>query len=218
MKKILVSALVALMAIFAVVPVQAGIFKWGIEGGINMSKMKISKSALEANNRSGWFAGVKAQVTIPLLGLGIDGAVLYSQKYMDVEKAMVGTSLTGQPYYYMGTESKSMPYFELPINIKYNIGFSSVIGAYISTGPQWSYYMGGKTFTFEDGTIGSFKDTNFSWNIGLGINAIKHLQLGVTYNIPIGKTGEVKEMNAWDVTKALDMKNNTWQVRLAYMF
>lgn len=84
-----------------------------------------------------------------------------------------------------------MPYIEIPINLKYNIGFSSLVGAYISTGPQYSWYVGSRNIGTVLGSMGSLERSTFSWNVGVGINALKHLQLGVTYNIALGETGEV---------------------------
>ena len=57
--------------------------------------------------------------------------------------------------------------------------------------------------------------SSFSWNVGVGINAFSHLQLGVTYNIPLGNTAEIDGLST---LKKMDVKNNNWQVRVAYMF
>ncbi len=179
-------------------------FKWGLEGGVNMSKAKISKSAFDSSNRTGWFIGPKAQFSVPVIPIAVDGAILYSQKYLKIDNEETSTP------------NKSLPYVEIPINLKYNIGFSSLVGAYISTGPQYSWYVGSRNIGTVLGSMGSLERSTFSWNVGVGINALKHLQLGVTYNIALGETGEVHGI--MDATQKIDMKNNTWQVRLAYMF
>lgn len=220
MKKIFTVSLIALFAAFAAAPsAHAGLFKWGVEAGANFSKMKLSKDIIESNNRAGWFAGVKGQITIPIVGLAVDGALLYSQKYMSVySTTQYLDPSTGASYTWNETDSKTMPYFEVPVNVKYNIGFSSLIGMYIATGPQWSWYMGSKSISLGDGLSGTLKESNFSWNVGVGINAFKHLQLGVTYNIPLGDTGDVSSATFVENVKKVNLKNNTWQVRLAYMF
>lgn len=207
MKKISIVFLL-LAAFFVANPAKAQ-FKWGLEGGVNLSKASLSKDVFDSSNRTGWFVGPKAQFTIPVIGLAVDGAVLYSQKYMKLEdEEGIGTS-------------KTMPYLEIPINLKYNIGFSSLVGAYISTGPQYSWYLGGRGLSWGDvntGNLvkGSLERSNFSWNVGVGINALNHLQLGVTYNIALGKTGQLDGLV--DAIEVAEIKNNTWQVRLAYMF
>ena len=180
--------------------------KFGVEGGLNASKVSVDQ--LNAKNRTGWFIGPKVQFTAPVIGLGLDAALLYSQKYLEVS--------TEDNSLVEGTIKQNMPYLEIPINLRYNIGFSSLIGAYIATGPQYSWYLGGKSLTLNDISYGSLETSSFSWNVGVGINALSHLQLGVTYNIALGQTGEVTGIV--EAAKTAKLKNNTWQVRLAYMF
>lgn len=56
------------------------------------------------------------------------------------------------------------------------------------------------------------------WNAlrSVGVTLLSHLQVGVTYNIAMGETGKLGGVG--DVIKEFDVKNNTWQVRLAYLF
>lgn len=204
MKKLKVLFL-AIVAVCCVLPANAQ-FKFGVEAGLNASKVKVDH--FDAKNRTGWFIGPKAQFTVPVIGLGVDAALLYSQKYMEInaeDDALEATSIT-----------KNMPYLEIPINLKYNLGFSSLVGIYLATGPQYSWYLGGKSLTWEGVKYGSLETSSFSWNVGLGINALNHLQVGVTYNIALGQTGEISGIV--EAAKAAKLKNNTWQVRLAYMF
>lgn len=201
MKKYAIISLLAVLFL-AVVPAKAQ-FNWGLEGGLTLSKLSFSKDAFDSENRAGWFIGPKVQVKLPLLGLGLDASVLYSQKYMQME----GNKEDGGK----ATTNKTMPYVEIPVNVKWNFGMSSIVGVYVATGPQWSWYLGSRTLTLDGEKIGALENSNFSWNVGCGINAIKHLQLGVSYNIAMGKTGEFDFDN-------LKMRNNSWQVRVAYLF
>lgn len=200
---------VALMALCCALP-SAAQFKYGLEAGLNASKANLDY--FSAKNRVGWFVGPKAQFIVPMIGIGVDGAILFSQKYLDIKAHDDEADVDG-------TIKRTMPYIEIPINLKYNIGFSSLIGAYIATGPQYSWYLGRKSLksNLEHGRLGSLKTSSFSWNVGLGINALDHLQLGVTYNIALGQTGEL-DKGVIETAKKIKMKNNTWQVRLAYMF
>ena len=180
-------------------------FKWGLEAGVNMSKIQVSGDGglFDSSNRTGWFVGPKAQVVMPVIGLGIDASILYSQKYMKLESD--GES----------SPNKSLPYLEIPINLRYNYGFSSLVGIYLATGPQYNWYMGGRGLDFGD-VSGSLERSTFSWNVGAGVNLLSHLQIGLTYNIAMGETGQIRSVDG--VVEAFDMRNNTWQVRLAYLF
>ena len=180
-------------------------FKWGLEAGVNMSKIQVSGDGglFDSSNRTGWFVGPKAQVVMPVIGLGIDASILYSQKYMKLEA-------DGE-----ASPNKSLPYLEIPINLRYNYGFSSLVGIYLATGPQYNWYMGGRGLDFGD-VSGSLERSTFSWNVGAGVNLLSHLQIGLTYNIAMGETGQIRSVDG--VVEAFDMRNNTWQVRLAYLF
>ena len=204
-----------IVAFLAIVAMNANAqFKWGVEGGMNLSKVKVDGDGgmFGSDNRVGWFLGPKAQFTIPGLGLGIDGSLLYSQKYMKMDYTVTEN---GQTDVYEG-KGKSLPYVEIPINLRYHIGFSSILGAYLATGPQFSWYLGGRNISFEDINIGTLRRSMFSWNVGVGITALDHLQVGIAYNIGLGETGQVK--NVMDAVNSFDLKNNTFQVRLAYLF
>lgn len=205
MKKIKIF-LLAIMA-FCSVSVHAQ-FKWGVEGGMNVSKVDVNH--FDAQNALGWFIGPKAQFTVPVIGLGIDGALLYSQKSLDMSPDRNPDDVSTPNF------TKRLPYLEIPVNLKYNIGFSSIIGVYVSGGVQYSWYLGDKNLVYDGVKFGNMDSSNFSLNFGGGVNLLSHLQLGVTYNIPLGKTGEIETIS--DGVENFNMKNNTWQIRLAYMF
>ena len=50
-------------------------------------------------------------------------------------------------------------------------------------------------------------------NLGVGVKLIKHLQVGVNYQFPMGDSFTLK--NAVD---AVGAKNKTWQISAAYLF
>ena len=58
------------------------------------------------------------------------------------------------------------------------------------------------------------KKNNTSFNVGAGLKLIKHLQVGVNYNFALGHTATIKLKDGRDV----EIKNNGWQVSLAYLF
>ena len=173
---------------------------------MNLSKVSVKGDGnlFDSSNRTGWFVGPKAQFVMPVIGLGLDGAILYSQKYMKLEAE--GES----------SPNKSLPYLEIPINLRYNFGFSSLAGLYIATGPQYNWYLGSRNLTWDGESYGSLERSTFSWNVGAGVILLSHLQLGFTYNIAMGATGQID--NVGEAIKTFDVKNNTWQVRLAYLF
>ena len=73
MKKIF-STLVIMACLLLAVPAQAQV-KFGLKGGLDVSKLDNKVG----DNTTGFFVGPMVDVTLPIIGLGIDVAALYSQ-------------------------------------------------------------------------------------------------------------------------------------------
>jgi len=191
MKKI-VSVLMVAVALMMVVPVQAQLIKFGVKGGLNMSELDV-KGGYEGNkdNSTGFFIGPMAEITLPIVGLGIDGALMFSQRntgFKDEE----------------GKLDMKQQGIEIPVNLKYTIGLGSVAGIYFAAGPD--FFFNFKDIK-EDGI--KTKKTQVALNLGAGLKLLRKLQAGVTYQIPMGDSFK------WE---NVDIKNKTWQVSLAYIF
>ena len=119
----------------------------------------------------------------------------------------------------------------VPINVRYQYGLGSSASVFIKVGPQFGWNVGGKTFEFNSEIYNNvkqqfkLKDSNMSLNIGIGATLLKHLELGITYNIALGKTGEVSYTDAaksvlGEAVSAYkgDTRTNCWQLNLAYYF
>jgi hypothetical protein len=149
--------------------------------------MNISGADLDSDNRTGFFVGPMAEFTLPVIGLGVDAALLYDNKSVKVD-----------------SESKSLHYIDIPINVKYTIGLGSLASVYGATGPQFSYNIGNKKWNGVD-----LDDSDFSWNIGAGVKLLGHLQVGYNYNIALGNTAEFKETDAMGkIDKIKKLHNN----------
>lgn len=186
MKKIFSALLVTVCCMFMAIPAQAQLFKWGVKGGLNLTKIDLNGS-IDANldNSTGFFIGPMAEVTIPIVGLGVDGALLFSQKGKD-EFQQTGV--------------------EIPLNLKYTIGLGSVLGVYVAAGPDFF-------FDFKKKDHVDRKKAQVGFNLGAGVKLVKHLQIGVNYQIPLGDSFEIT-----DAVNAIGAKNKTWQVSAAYIF
>ena len=57
------------------IPAQAQI-KFGVKGGLNISKMYISKDVMKSDNRSGFIIGPTEELNLPLLGLRVDESAI----------------------------------------------------------------------------------------------------------------------------------------------
>ena len=193
MKKIISVFMVAVCLMMAA-PAQAQLH-FGVKGGLNISKLSFSKDALKGDNQTGWFIGPMAEFTLPIIGVGADIAALYSQ-----------TDLAAKGY---DTDAK-LKTFEIPVNLKWSFGLGSMFGAYIAAGPQFGFNIGNKK-GFMDYEL---KKNNTTFNVGAGVKLIRHIQIGVNYNFALSHTATIETTNE----EVIKIKNNTWQVSLAYLF
>ena len=207
MKKIFTSIVFA-AALFAAIPSQAQV-KFGLKGGYNITSMSISSDVVKKSNQTGFFVGPTAKFTLPIVGLGIDAAALYDQREAKLDN---------------GTESSTVSEksINIPINLRYSIGLGSLASIYLAAGPQFGFNIGGKNYNWDDGTNYELKKSNISINVGAGVTLANHLEIGCTYNIACGKTGEftyttaVKAASKEIVSKA--NRTNAWQIYAAYYF
>ncbi len=195
MKKLL-STLMVIACLALAIPAQAQI-KFGVKAGLNVSKLHLSEETFSSDNRAGFFVGPTAEFTLPLLGLGIDGSVLYNQFGVDSEE---------------GTSTKKS--IEIPINLRWTVGFSSLVGAYVAVGPQFGFNVGDRWFD----EVCEFKKNTTSFNVGAGLKLLGHLQVGANYNFALKDNGKTHRGDIEDLTTIGGFKQNTWQVSVAYLF
>lgn len=202
MKKIMI----LLVAMVAVATTSQAQVKFGLKGGLNLTTMTFSESGAKdaVKNNAGFFVGPTVKFTLPVVGLSLDAAALYDQRQAE---------LKGN-----GEKLKSQS-LQVPINVRYGVGLSSVVNLFAFAGPQFGFNLGNKSKELiKDATEWTLKSSNVSANVGLGATVLNHLQLTVNYNIQLGKTGEltVKDGAAWKTLTG--GKANAWQVSAAYFF
>ena len=200
MKKILF--VVALLA--ATMTVNAQGLKFGIKGGLNLTKMTFSKDVYSSDNQAGFYLGPTLKLSLPL-GFCVDAAALYDQRSAKVES----DNLTGVQG--AGDEKIKQKSIQIPINARYNIGLGSEAGIYLAVGPQFGFPVGDKVYNTKVGEY-TLKSSNLSFNFGAGVYLLDHLEVGFSYNLAAGKSGEFK--NAGDI----DTHNNAWQIGAAIYF
>ena len=181
---------------------QTKLVRFGVEGGLNVNKMSFSDELLSSENRCGFFVGPKMYVKIPLVGLGADAAVLYSLNGASKEKLSDAGDVV--------VNSKNLSYFEIPVNLRYDVSFLKIAGAYVATGPQYNIALNPMDALEY---VGMTRRSSWGWNVGAGLKLWDKLQLGVSYTIPIsglnsGTFGEVIG----------NAKQKTVKVRVAFIF
>ena len=201
MKKIFVIAFALCLLVSAPASAQ---FNWGIKAGMNLTgKPSDIKGAKDAKN--GFFIGPMAKVMLPIVGLGIEGNILYSQ--------------SGSEF---GGKDVTRHSLEIPLYLRYELSIPLInkfLEPFIEAGPQFGWVIGDGKETFNSVAQWEYKKSNLSLNLGLGATVLSKIQLHVNYNIALGNTGEFKSDptgGTWDYVKG--SKVNTWQISAAYIF
>ena len=211
MKKVLsIVFLVAAMLFAANANAQ---IKFGLKGGLNVTSMSFSEEVFDASNKTGFFVGPMVKVTVPIVGLSFDAAALYDQKEADVKY----TGTEGE----LGKVNVKQQSINIPVNVRYGFGLSSLANIFLFAGPQWGINVGNKNFKWNESSSYSLKKSNFSVNVGAGVTLLNHLQVSANYNIACGKSADASLSKALDaVANAGKDKshNNSWQIALGYRF
>ena len=199
MRKLSIILFVAAMMV--ALPSQAQLVKFGIKGGLNLTKIDMDQG-VDASNRTGFFFGPTMIVDLPLTGLDIDASALYDYRESKVEALGVSENLKQQQ-------------IAIPVNVRYGFGIGDVARVFAFAGPQFGFAID-KEQSIKQVADWKLKTSNFSVNVGVGATVLKHLQATVNYNIACGKTGEV---TVRDTGKAIAKgKSNSWQIGVAYIF
>lgn len=199
MKKVTGLVLIIMMALIAV-PAKSQL-KFGIKGGLNISSVHLNSDILKADNVTGFQIGPMIETTIPLIGVGLDAAILYSQKGMDM-KSDNGPST-----------SVKTDYIDVPVNFKWKFGLP-ILKAYIAAGPYVGFRVGGDKFWEVPGSIvGQVKAKTFSagLNFGIGAELIRHLQVGINYGLGLTENYSAENFD-------LNAKNRGWSITAAILF
>ena len=183
---------------------------FGVKGGVELTHMEFSGDALRKSNRTGFYIGPQLKFQLPVVGLGIDGSLLYSQRELKVE----GESIRQQSLL-------------LPVHARYGVGIGDELGVFLCAGPQFSFNVGHDVFYWIDEEFGnnqfSLQNTTLSMNFGGGLMFAGHLEASVFYNVPLGKTadftwdklGSELYHHEWSRDKS---NTNAWHISLTYFF
>ncbi len=177
--------------------------RFGVKAGLNINSLHLKNLGdnFKDDNKCGYTIGVMTEFKVPIVGLGFDLSAMYTRMNSEID-----SKSTERVAY-------NKNFLEIPLNLKYRLGLpiiGSVFTPYIFTGPSFAFKLD-KNMADAIKT----KTCQTAWNVGLGFELVKHLQIQGSYgfgmnNIISDKIG----VNA--VTSKV--KNNYWTVTAAYLF
>lgn len=211
MKKILLTLVAALVVTSA----SAFSFNWGITGGLNYTKVKVSSksdalsSLKSGDSQAGWNIGVRANVGL-IAGFSVNGALLYNQNKLVLEQGAI-------------KETETERSFSVPLNLRFNFGIGQT-GVFVGTGPQFDFALGSTKWNDALGSAASTFDKDnmaTSWNISAGAKVLGKLELTAGYTFALGAIGKavVKQVGGQSlIGGGADIKRNMFQINATYYF
>lgn len=197
MKKVTGLVLVILM-VFIAVPAKSQL-KFGVKGGLNISSVHMNSDILKVDNVTGFQIGPMIETTIPLIGIGLDAAILYSQKGVDMKTEGTVTST-----------SMKTDYLDIPVNLKWKFGIP-LVKAYLSAGPYVGFRVGGDKIWNVLGEQIKAKNFSAGLNFGVGAELISHLQVGINYGLGLTDNYSSDKFD-------MKAKNRGWSITAAVLF
>ena len=189
-------------------------FKFGIKAGLLVNKISLNNDLFKSDNSCGWTAGPMVEFTVPIIGLTFDAGLMYAR----MNNAADVTITTDKAGIVIPVENNvyGKNFLEIPINLKYKFTIpvlGSIFRPYIFTGPNFAFRLD-KAYEDKLANLKS-RTCQVAWNVGLGFELVKHLQIGASYGFGINNiVDKVSDINTVDI-KA---KNNYWTVSAAYPF
>lgn len=189
----------ALVAIVAVGFSANAQFKFGPRVGINVNSLHFNEDIIKSSNRTGFNAGLEAEFTVPVIGIGFDASLMYVRRNQD-----------------MGDNTKHCDYFEIPINVKWKMNIplvAKVVKPYLFTGPSFAFLTSKRAIN----EAYKNKSVDTSWNVGLGLEFFSHLQVSAYYGFGLNKSIIPIHIPGVDATP-IDGKTHCWTVTAAWLF
>lgn len=182
-------------------------FRFGVKAGVNVNKLHFDNEQLyDADNRCGFTGGVGVDFTVPVIGIGVDLSAMYSHmdSRFDIKELPNTRSNVGKNF------------LEIPLNLKYTLSvpaISSIVKPYIFTGPTLALKLS------KDDNFTKTRTSQWGWNVGLGLELIRHLQIGAGYTFGMNNVAKhidyITNQTNVGVIKA---KNNYWTITAGWYF
>lgn len=194
--------LLIIIALFVVSTADAQ-FRFGVKGGVNIAKAKFDKKYFRSDNITGFHIGPTLEGMFGQGGIGVDAAVLYSQKGFDSDDETVRNA-----------------FLEVPVNVKFKLGLP-LVNPYVAAGPYIDIRVAGndkwnvaKT-TEEIAHQIKTKSFGAGLNFGVGAEVLNILQLNLTYSLGLTDNYETFDPKNVDSYKG---KAHTWSIGATVFF
>ncbi len=182
----------------------AGGFRWGVKAGVALNNIHFSEEILNdfvaKDNQAGFTGGLMAELTIPVINLGVDASLMYVHRN-SLQKA--------------GGEKLNRDYIEIPVNLKYKISLplvEKVVSPYLFAGPSFAF----KTGKDEIKDFVKTQKCDVAVNVGVAVELFRHVQVSGSYGF--GVTKALEYVGVAENKAGIEGKNKYWTITAAYLF
>lgn len=200
MKKLFITLAIAVIAMVSAVSAEAQ-FRFGLKAGVAVNSLHFNESTFDASNRAGFTGGAMVEFTAPVIGVGFDLSLMYVRRNT---RWLEENEIT----------SDNRDYIDIPLNFKWKFNIpliNKIVRPFALTGPTFSILTSGRNI----GDTWRNRKFDTSWNFGVGVELLSHLQVAASYSV-----GMTKALKTIGVTGTSDINghNRYWTVTAAYLF
>jgi opacity protein-like surface antigen len=177
----------------------------GVKAGVNLAKASFDVKALQQENYTGFQAGPILELSLPF-PIGLDAAILYSQQGLKFKDSSF---------------EEKMSTLDIPVNLKLKINLLKILGAYFTAGPYASFRLSDEHIFESLKMDAKSKKFGVGVNLGAGVALMKHLQVGVNYQICLNEdysSGDMEFSDYWGGIMDVKGKTRIWSITAAYFF
>lgn len=180
----------------------------GLKAGVGLNSLKYEQKITEVvsgDNCLGFTGGLMLEWETPVVGLCLDGAVLYARRTVD---------LTAGDHYFR------RDYLDVPLNLKFKFVVPSIASKFqpfVFTGPDFAFLVSKNK---DDGMGKRFSSLSTAWNFGAGVELFRHVQLSAAYGMGLNKSvkGAWNDLLDGDVKRSVDGTDRFWTISAAVLF
>lgn len=183
--------------------------RFGIRGELGMNTPSFTTDAFKTENLNSFKVGPTLEFMLPVVNLGVEGSLLYSNDRMNV-KNVSGNGVESV------VDEVSQHYIDVPVSLKYKFGIISPLKIYLAGGPYARMLVGKNEFTYAD-IKDKVEAKNFEGGINLGVGAdiVDRIQVGVNYGIKLTDNYAV-DRPEWN--DAFNGNKGVWSVTASVYF
>ena len=183
--------------------------RFGVRADVGLNTPSFSTEVFEVENLTSFSIGPTVEFMLPIVGFGIETALLYNNHRMNIS----GSDVRGD---YKVTNH----YLLLPVNAKKKFGLGVLPAQLFATaGPYVGFLLSGDEFRITEIQEGiSARSFQAGIGLGFGVEVLRRLQVGVQYRLQLTENYDVNESVLRNVINPLNERTSTWNLSATFFF